>query len=1237
MAKYTVDEIIKRYKHRLDNNSMLFKYKGNNKVLAFQNTFLTAERTGTKKYSILHETPKFLIEKISTQGQISGSGAANYKLDPMFMIKKDGWLYSCGYNIVGELGLGPERNEYYVNGSSTLYNKVKFPTAFELTKIPGMNNVKQIIKPACAPYYIAVKFDGTVWRTCVEGDNYNNLRNIHHLGTITKNLVPGRFFQLNSLKNVKEVIYFGKSFGPDTTAIGASEDAYAFLTYDNKILFNIYHNKWNFYPYYGKAKLDAMYNDLTITDAEITIDNPYINLWNKNKAVKEVKFFYFSPFGPNIYILTKEGEVYLSASTKVDNSGNFVSPSTSYYIPNFGIKVEDPAPENIPIYNQFIIAYEYLTTIYSQAYAHYCFTLFYVNGWQKVSLDRKVFSFFPSYMSTIYIDYVGNIYLAGVVNQYFAPSLVEINTMNDVPVTYRIGNNIDLHLTSYPIQLNITHFNGLDVTDVFLQYSYIVFFSMGDLKQITRNNVYLIGKFSNLSTNYSAATDYTIKVLHSNQQVRHLIRPNIMNPYAGYALTSNLAEFGGTEYKYPFYEFVAAHPTLEESDYMDRFNYNLFFMINSGLYMINISTYMLYFRYYTNTIYYLGDMNNTAIGNNSTYSVQALNESNTKNIFYSHTFYGSTPFLNILSGALKYLFLVSYLLTSDGTLKLSENDPALSGIHMFTYGTPPSDKTHFSFNEIFNGQTNHSGGAGSGVNSHVFRTIADMKTALNLTIDTKTDNKKFNHIVPYFFDTFNTTNDDFNKYLYVTDDENVLSSSPGKYLEDLLNGNNTEWFDNFKSKQFIHSIISDYKVLTNYSYVFSYKHDIVEKWDPYNGNSFDAVYYKNTSGQWVDYLKIVALNPTVADPRTVANSTSLNVNFLLKDLHVIPKCDYVDASGYVYHINEGDGSQLTLYQHFADTKYVDTSNPTEVNLSFVDLHTLTSGQLPIQHRDDLRITLLESGETFEDKLIWLNGAFVPYIQDTVNLKVAYIEKAAALIPVVEKCKKYNTAVSLATDGTGTVEEPVKISELRYDVKLMLFSWNNIKISQFILPTSVETSLLAWDHKGISVPDMIQFDYPLVKDTFLLFLNGKILSEDSYNIDTFDKRRIKLLYYRDSIFKLLNQSIDFTSNYFDRIKDKVSHDIFSIVQFSHKLDTKTISIVRDRTCIANCPYIGEVLFKDVDYGDLITLDGYYIPYEFVENPVIRYPLNKYDLRTSTIDDPLALADIVRYKVLEKTIL
>jgi alpha-tubulin suppressor-like RCC1 family protein len=402
---------------------------------------------------------------------------------------------------------------------------------------------------------------------------------------------------------------------------------------------------------------------------------------------------------------------------------------------------------------------------------------------------------------------------------------------------------------------------------------------------------------------------------------------------------------------------------------------------------------------------------------------------------------------------------------------------------------------------------------------------------------------------------------------------------------------------------------------------FCVRDDIIYKWDNLCGNNIIGIYYKNNHGIWIDWMKMKSMYPT-ADFYATADLPTTEETFRL-DVKHIPKVNYTDANGQMFIINEKDNYTYA----YNDIDILNSITGEVIEYSFIDINSLGGAQPLKHHRSDLKIEIKDDHIIKDKWLGWLNGAFVDIIPDENNDKIGYIKNAAAIIPAVEKCKSSTTPVSLSTNNA-TVNEKGDKTELRWDIKLKLFGWKGVKVKRQEKHINLFNKTGTYKDREFMYADVLQYATPLVKDTFLLLLNGQIMDEDLYEIDLKDPRRLYIKGYYEWIIKsFIEGERGIPGNYFDRISDMISNNQFTIVRLESEDPLKTAYFFKDRACVKNMPYIGDVTFPEVKYGDLVCVDGHYKQYEWCNYRSIRYPDKAYSARS---DLALELADIYKIK-------
>lgn len=477
----------------------------------------------------------------------------------------------------------------------------------------------------------------------------------------------------------------------------------------------------------------------------------------------------------------------------------------------------------------------------------------------------------------------------------------------------------------------------------------------------------------------------------------------------------------------------------------------------------------------------------------------------------------------------------------------------------------------------------------------------------------------------------------------------LISREDGKCL---FTGKNVDYFlnsnmgENIKTWTSIENdkndIKREYKTVTNN---WSFYHDIINNWDKFNGG-IEAIYYKNDNGKWINYSNMMtayAGNSNTHTQKDESGRIKLDTSYIYnlansesveKSYSVIsdnfPQIKYTDDKGTEYIINKSDGYNKF---NFSKNIFYDTLNDEKFEIElFNRKYETTLGSQPyLQHRNDIKLKLKSDDYTFDNFLTWINGTF-PRFERYSDNKSMYILNGTSFIPTIRKCENIDTPVTLKTEGLPTVVEPEVPTELRWDFDIKLFGWDGVLVSNPEDPLMINNERFSFTNRYFDIPSSLIFEEELEEDTFILLMNGVVMNENSYSISSVDKRKIYLNDYSSYILGLFIELVgkEVKTNYFDRLKDVVTSNKFTIVRFKSEDSKKIAKVYRDRENIRNSPYPGQVSFKEVNYNDLILVDGHYIPYIWENFKSIRYPDSPITLKDSE-NDFINFADIYRLLV------
>ena len=123
--------------------------------------------------------------------------------------------------------------------------------------------------------------------------------------------------------------------------------------------------------------------------------------------------------------------------------------------------------------------------------------------------------------------------------------------------------------------------------------------------------------------------------------------------------------------------------------------------------------------------------------------------------------------------------------------------------------------------------------------------------------------------------------------------------------------------------------------------------------------------------------------------------------------------------------------------------------------------------------NDLKVTL-KPDKDIGNFLVWMNGAFVPTIRDTAYKNVFYIENAMTMIDT-KVVDQVIGSDSYPTGSGATVKLDSSNDVYRYDVRLRLFGWDNVKVSPWYKPLSTEKVPIVHNYSSVYITKTITFN------------------------------------------------------------------------------------------------------------------------------------------------------------------
>jgi len=372
------------------------------------------------------------------------------------------------------------------------------------------------------------------------------------------------------------------------------------------------------------------------------------------------------------------------------------------------------------------------------------------------------------------------------------------------------------------------------------------------------------------------------------------------------------------------------------------------------------------------------------------------------------------------------------------------------------------------------------------------------------------------------------------------------------------------------------------------------------------------IFYKNTNGVWIDYTKYLNTYPSVP----LLTGAVIYEDLFKVNKKYIPQTIFIDNEHFVHYIDAKDGD----YSDSIHVHYIDEKNRNKV---IIQPYSVTEPTLPSTAKhmmQDVRVRVIN--EDPSTMLVWFNGVFTPILQDQSYSDVFYIRNGMSLVNTEVYEQKSNAPVSIQPTGsyqTATVYESEEYNSYRYNFNLRIFKWDGVTVGDWTTPVSAETIPIIHDYAAVYIPKTLLFPFEVNTDAHMLFVNGIVIDPKEYSVDVHDKRKVILHnVYRQGL-NLLNEMIfEINSNPVQyigttplaMIRSSLIEKTYSLVNFTSSVPNKTLHLTYSKANAVDFPYRHEITFANLDLGDLVLVDGVYIPYEWVHKYTIKHPVKQF---------------------------
>lgn len=415
--------------------------------------------------------------------------------------------------------------------------------------------------------------------------------------------------------------------------------------------------------------------------------------------------------------------------------------------------------------------------------------------------------------------------------------------------------------------------------------------------------------------------------------------------------------------------------------------------------------------------------------------------------------------------------------------------------------------------------------------------------------------------------------------------------------------------------------------------------------------------------EYQDKLSIVEMN--IADLTNAINANQEKLNKVLCDSYLdfnksnaFNALDIVGSEEktktFTHTIFNEDGSValktvngVTSVEKESVTKTYD-ENITKLKFEFVNYDHLIDSKNPNNEvlRDDIKLSIQDDPNDdreydVDDIIVWLGGKFVNIdrMLPADNNKAFYVYNGMAGLNsriisefpgLGEPTLKNDDSLPSLHFENATVLEKTYPTEVRFDARMKTFGWDGVKIAgpyqihntDFVNSELTGKVYFYFADIYCSIFTEIKLLNQIVsKNTFMLFMNGAVLSEDEYDVYHKDGNTIiKLKTFTDYVVSLLQDYVDISKpGHVGKIKYILGlfDDLqpFSIAFLRSTEKYKKVKLFYDYQNVRNYPKPGQILFNDVKYNDLILIDGFYTPYIWESQNCIRIPETLETVRSS----------------------
>ena len=349
-------------------------------------------------------------------------------------------------------------------------------------------------------------------------------------------------------------------------------------------------------------------------------------------------------------------------------------------------------------------------------------------------------------------------------------------------------------------------------------------------------------------------------------------------------------------------------------------------------------------------------------------------------------------------------------------------------------------------------------------------------------------------------------------------------------------------------------------------------------------------FYKNKNGYWINIPKMFNSKTSTTDVYEMANNPVYYEGYII-DKKIIPKCDFIDSTGRMHHVDKGDGDS---YEEKRPV-FINEVDPNTLSIEQCSIDTLSKLGNQDHLKNDIKI-IFKDRENIDNVLVWLNGIFISYEKKTGEDNIIYIRGG----------KEFMVTKPLTVDEAGN-------DIYYYRPDLRIFKWEGINVSNLIPTKYSKTITISSERYSMSVINELFFEEEINHNAHIILCNGQVLDKSSYTLDPDNKKHIILNNIKEECEIMINEiksSEEYRGDPFVLLAGIFKNKYYTLVNFYSELDEEEIYLDIEKPLSKGYPSRFDVIFRDINPKDLILMDGLYFPYLINRNWYISYPVESH---------------------------